>query len=281
MDDTQFNAPLSQLPEGEKATRAASFGAFAGEYERFRPGPPAAALDWILPGPVATIVDLGAGTGAVTRLLVDRADDVVAVEPDDRMRAILTERLPGVRAVKGHGESMPLPNTSADAVIAATSWHWMEPVSTLQEVARVLVPGGALGVLWAGPDPDGAFLAQARALIAQRSSGDAGEAEEGSGELRNLIMGDATRPDNVLEIPAGAPFAQPEQRAFTWDVALDADELVGLLSTFSWIITLDDDTRAGVFAEARRLLKEFLGVEGDVTVDVAFRAAAYRTVVRS
>ena len=93
----------------------------------------------------------------------------------------------------------------------------------------------------------------------------------------SLIMGDALRPSSSLEIPPGVPFDQPEHAVFTWDVALNADELIGLLGTFSSIITLPEETRKGVVAEARRLLRELLGVEGDVTVDVAFRSDAWRS----
>jgi hypothetical protein len=90
-------------------------------------------------------------------------------------------------------------------------------------------------------------------------------------------MGDAQRLPSSLEIPAGVPFAQPEHEVLTWDVALNADELIGLLGTFSWIITMPEETRPRVIAQARRLLGDLLGVEGDVTVDVRFRADAWRT----
>jgi len=76
------DVPLSDLPPEEKARRAASFGEVASHYDRYRPGPPPAAIDWILPTRVARVVDLGAGTGALTRLLVDRAEEVVAVSTD-------------------------------------------------------------------------------------------------------------------------------------------------------------------------------------------------------
>ena len=122
------------------------------------------------PAPVRTAVDLGAGTGALTRLLVGRADEVVAVEPDDRMRAVLAESVPGVRAVAGRGESIPLPDASADAVMASSSWHWMDTVPTLLEVGRVLVPGGTLAAVWSGPDPDSGLIAQARALLQRRGT---------------------------------------------------------------------------------------------------------------
>jgi SAM-dependent methyltransferase len=228
------------------------------------------------------VIDLGAGTGALTRLLIDRADDVVAVEPDDRMGSVLSEEVPGVRVVQGRGESIPLPDGCADAVLASSSWHWMDPVPTLHEVGRILVPGGILGVVWSGPDPEGAFLLQARALLTARPQDGAqaavadGEATRADGELSGLIMGDGLRPRPSLEIPAEVPFEQPERTSFVWEVALNADELIGLLGTFSWIITMSADTRARVIAEARRLLREFLGVEGDATVDVTFRAEAWK-----
>jgi len=267
-----------------EAERAGSFGAVASHYERYRPGPSVAALDWILPMHVGRVVDLGAGTGALTRLLIDRADEVVAVEPDDRMRSVLMEEVPGVRAVPGRGESMPIPDGSAEAVLASSSWHWMDPIPTLNEVGRVLVPGGVLGVLWSGLDPEAPFVVQARALLAERSRGGAGAAAEGEGErdrhggeMASLVMGDAYRPTLTLEIPHGVPFDPPEHEVFVWDVALNADELIGLLGTFSWIILMPEETRERVLAEARRLLAELLGVEGDVTVDVQFRADAWRS----
>jgi SAM-dependent methyltransferase len=268
--------PLSHLPPEVKARRSGSFGAVASHYERFRPGPPAAAVDWLLPDRVGRVIDLGAGTGALTRLLIDRADEVVAVEPDGRMRDVLIGEVPGVRAVDGRGESMPVPDGSADAVLASSSWHWMDVVPTLNEVARVLVPGGLLGALWSGPDPDGPFMSQAAALLAQQPR----PAPEGDGDgdvFAADILGDALRPVSSLEIPPGTPFDQPERRSFSWDVALNADDLIGLLGTLSWIITMPEEQRTRLVAEARRLLSELLGVEGEVTVDVAFRSDVWRS----
>ena len=95
--------------------------------------------------------------------------------------------------------------------------------------------------------------------------------------MSEFILGDGSRPSSTLEIPSGVPFAQPDHEVFQWDVALNADELIGLLGTFSWIILMPEDQRNRVVAEARRVLNEVLGIVGDVTVDVAFRAEAYRS----
>jgi SAM-dependent methyltransferase len=254
------------------AELSGSFGAVASDYERFRPGPPSAAVDWWLPERVHRVVDLGAGTGALTRLLVARADEVVAVEPDDRMRAVLHEAVPGATALRGRAEALDLPDASADAVLASSSWHWVEPVAGLTEVARVLVPGGLLGVVWSGPAPDGPFMSPARALLGAADGDDAGGSELGS-----MILGDARRPEFVLAIPDGLPYSEPEHRVMSWDLALTADELIGLLGTLSWIITMPPDRREHVTSTARRFLRDLLGLEGARTVDVAFKADVWRS----
>jgi SAM-dependent methyltransferase len=236
------------------------------------------------------VVDLGAGTGAQTRLLVDRARRVLAVEPDARMRSVLVDRLPGVIALDGRGEAIPVPDRSVDAVLASSSWHWMDPEPTLREVARVLVPGGTLGVVWSGPDPDGPFLAQAAALLSGGSDGavggtgtragdgddDADGADDGTAGLRGAVL-DTQRFHMVLEIPDGHPFTPVERHVHSWVVALTADELIGLLGTFSWVILQPDDRRRQIEAEARRLLRDALGIHGDVTIDVDYRAEAFRS----
>lgn len=272
-NDAGDAVPSSALDPDEKRRRAGSFGRVASQYDRYRPGPPAAAVDWFVPTRVSRAVDLGAGTGALTRQLVDRADEVVAVEPDPRMRLVLAEQVPSVRAVEGRGEAIPLPDRCADVVIASSSWHWMDPAATCAEVARVLVPGGTLGAVWSGPDRDGAFLVEAQALLADHIGIGSGDAVD----LRQAIFGDARRPDSTLQVPPGAPFGPVEHEVFRWEMALTADDLVGLLGTMSSVILLDDATRDAVLSATRRLLRELLGVEGDATVDVAFRADAFRT----
>ena len=270
--------PKDDRDAGEqKKLRSGSFGGVASTYERFRPGPPPAAVAWMLPDSATTVVDLGAGTGAMTQELVGKVERVFAIEPDDRMRRILASKLPEVTALNGTGESMPLATSSVDVVLASASWHWMEADRALEETARVLVPGGTLGVVWAGPDPDGPFISQAQARLTQMSSGKAASAATAESDLGRVVMDTENRVETVLRIQDGSPFAQPEQQVLSWNVALTADELMGLLGTLSWIITMPEDRRTHVVSEARRLLRDGLGISGEVTVEVQYRSEAWRT----
>jgi SAM-dependent methyltransferase len=276
-DETSERLSLAQLPQDEKDKRRSSFGSAAAHYERYRPGPPIEAVDWVLPGHVARVVDLGAGTGALSRLLIGKADEVIAVEPDERMRAVLTEVVPGAQAVDGRGEAMPLPDGSVDAVMASSSWHWMEPTTALAEVRRVLVPGGVLGAIWVGPDLDSDFVKSAQELLSQRTHGpgQTGVPDEQQ-ELAGMIMGDATRPVSRLEIPEDAGYETPELKIIKWDIALNADEMIGLLGTLSWFLTMPDEQRSRVLGEARQLLRDVMGVEGVVTVEIGYRCDVWR-----
>jgi hypothetical protein len=118
-------------------------------------------------------------------------------------------------------------------------------------------------------------MAQARDLLARRAA-ESSDTGPSAGNLGQLIFSESLRPEFVLTIPAGMPFSEPEHQVFSWDVALNADDLVGLLGTLSWIITMPDDERDRVITTARHFLRELLGIDGQVTVDVTFRADAWR-----
>ena len=131
-----------------KARHATSFGAATRAYERGRPSYPAEALDWLLPDGARRVLDLGAGTGKLTRDLAARGLDVVAVDPSAGMRAELGRVLPDIPVLAGSAEHIPLDAGSVDAVLVAQAWHWVDPKAAVPEIARVLKPGGRLGLLW-------------------------------------------------------------------------------------------------------------------------------------
>ena len=121
--------------------RARSFGSIAEHYARFRPPPPQEAVDWVLGEPRHTALDLGAGTGALTALLVQCVRTVVAAEPDPEMRSVLHKHLPRVPLVAATAEALPFGSATFDAVLVSSAWHWMDPDLTPIEVGRVLETG--------------------------------------------------------------------------------------------------------------------------------------------
>src|SRR5258708_1913356 len=135
-----------------------SFGAIAENYDRLRPSAPPQAIDWLLPERRQVVVDLGAGTGLLTRAVVGKAGHVIAVEPDERMRAVLAARSPGVEVLAGRGEDIPLPDASADVVLVSSAWHWLDPALAVPEVARILRDGGRLGVICTSRDRSADWL---------------------------------------------------------------------------------------------------------------------------
>lgn len=139
-------------PDGGRKERSLSFGAQAAAYERGRPSYPPAAVDWLLTpqagAPVHDVLDLGAGTGKLTTRLVERGLNVVAVDPIAELLDLSRTTLPDTPALLGTAEHIPLPDNSVDAVLVAQAWHWFDPERALAEVARVLRPGGRLGLLW-------------------------------------------------------------------------------------------------------------------------------------
>jgi len=184
--------------------RARSFGTVAEDYERWRPGPSPSVVDWLLPARARRVVDLGAGTGALSRLLVERVDEVVSVEPDPRMRQVLVRRVPGATVLDGRGEQLPIDDASADAILVSSAWHWMDVEPTLTEAARALRPGGVLGVVWSGPDWAGGGVDELRGVIERDPSY--------AGLLATLADQVVTDDNRRLVVPPGFPFTEPR----TW-----------------------------------------------------------------
>ena len=159
----------------------------------------------------------------------------MAVEPDDRMREVLIEWSPASTPWPDRGESIPLPDASVDAVLASSSWHWMEPSPPSSRWAGSSYPAAR----WrrCGPGPTPMRVSSPRPGNCW-PAGSPGVDSERRSEL-SASLGNQNALDQRLEIPPGVPFGQLEQTVFTWEVALNADELIGLLGTFSWVILMD------------------------------------------
>ena len=128
---------------------AQAFGGAAELYDRVRPGYPPEAIDWLAQVlDMGMVVDLAAGTGKLTLPLLAVASRVIAVEPSEGMLAVLRRVAPEAEALAGTAESIPLPDSSADAVVVAQAFHWFDHDAALAEIHRVLKPGGALALVW-------------------------------------------------------------------------------------------------------------------------------------
>ncbi len=209
------------------SARASSFGAAADAYERGRPPYPESALDFLLPGGTPRVLDLGAGTGKLTRQIRARGLDVTAVDPSEGMLGELRRAVPEVAAHVGTAEAIPLPDASVDVVLVAQAWHWVDPARAVPEIARVLTPGGRLGLIW--------NLRDERTDWVQR--------------LGTIIGGEARR-----ETTMGPPFGPVEAATFGWTHSMQPAELLDLVASRSRVILLPKDERAAVLAQVRQLV---------------------------
>ena len=238
----------------DRESRRLSFGSVAEDYDRYRPAPPPQALDWLIPPDATAVLDLAAGTGAVTRLLIGRAPSVVAVEPDERMRAVLAARCPEAEVLAGRGEDIPLPGASVDAVVIASAWHWLDPERAVPEICRVLRPGGTLGVIYASRDTRVGWVAEFNALMREAREADRATPAPGEGNGSDASRGERRRRRQVT-FPPGTPLSPVEERTVEYSLPMTKDDLFGLLGTYSGVITLGPDARAGFSQRARDFLE--------------------------
>jgi SAM-dependent methyltransferase len=243
-------------------TRATSFGQVAGDYDRLRPGPPGDALDWLVPPDCVTAVDLAAGTGLFTRALQQKVTRVIAVEPDDRMRAVLAARSPRVRAVAGRGEAIPLPDASVDGVFVSSAWHWLDPDQAVPEIARVLRDGGRLGVIWTGWDRQADWTAEFGMSGGPRAASSPGRAGSRPGRRHEVML------------PPQAPFHGTASASFTFTRTMTVDEIVAWRATYSGTITAPAEDRAAALVRAREALLRRADPDG--TVEVSMRSTCWR-----
>jgi SAM-dependent methyltransferase len=246
-----------------RAERALSFGAIADEYDRLRPGPAPEAITWLLPGRPDVVVDLGAGTGLLSRAVAPLARRVIAVEPDSRMRAVLASRSPGVEVLSGRGEAIPLPDATADAVLVSSAWHWLDLDLAVPEIARVLQDGGRLGIIWTG-----------RERTPWLRAGEWFATDDGDDRRQPDAADLATPRGRQVTLPESATFRNIETRAFQFTRRVSIPDLVEWLATYSRVITASDEVKADGRARAAAALAEQFP---DATeLDVPMRSHCWR-----
>ena len=206
----------------DRVEQAKSFDRAAEEYERTRPDYPDAVLDVLPLGPEATVVDVGAGTGKLTRVLARHYARVLAVEPLDRMRAILEQVVPAAESYPGSAEKLPLPDASVDGVFAAQAFHWFANDEAVAEFARVLRPGGVLALIWNEGD-DARIDPRPEAYRAQLE------------ELHAPSLAAVRDGPPFKDLIERGPFGAVAEEAFPHDHVLDRNGMLDNVRSMSWI----------------------------------------------
>src|SRR3989440_4373498 len=221
------------------------FELVADVYERARPEYPPEAVVWMAAklglGDGRTVLDLGAGTGKLTRALVSTGARVIAVEPGEAMLAQLRTVLPDVEAIQGAAESIPLADASVDAVTVGQAFHWFRPVEAVPELRRVLRDGGAVALIWNNRDPDDALQTEITNLI------------------RSLPARRARSEHSARRLTKSGLFGPVEERRFSFVQELDADGLVERIASISYVAAAPPADQAAVERQLRQLVAAHRG----------------------
>ncbi|MDQ4213958.1 class I SAM-dependent methyltransferase [Microbacterium capsulatum] len=240
--------------------RATSFGSETSSYEQGRPEYPAAAVAWMLEGVAGdtrSIVDIGAGTGKLTRGVLALGDtSVTAVDPDAQMLAALHTSAPDVPGLVGTAEELPLADGVADAAVLGQAWHWVDPVAASREIGRVVRPGGVLGLIWNVRD----------------------ERTDWVRRLSGIMMGSPAE-QMIAEdgVAVFEPFGPLEERRWEWSRPMTRAELHAMARSRSYIITAPDEEKARIERGMDALFDELGLVEGS-TLAMPYLTVAYRAI---
>ena len=244
-----------KLDHGRRQELGQSFQDGGEHYERVRPGYPAESADWLIPAGARDALDVGAGTGKFTALLLDRGLAVAAVDPSTDMLDQLRVLLPGVRATEGTAEATGLADSSFDVVSVAQAWHWCDPIAASTELSRVLRTGGTLGLIWNQLDTSVPWV--------HRLS-------------RIMHAGDVYRPH--FRPPVGLEFEGLESHVTHWEDALTTGEIMELAKSRSYYLRSGEATRAKVLANLDWYLHDHLGHEPGARLGLPYLTLTWRAV---
>ena len=212
------------------------FGEVAEAYERGRPGYPEDAVRWLVGNEPRDVVDLGAGTGKLSRTLVSIGHRVTAIEPLPEMLDLFPGAAPGASAILGSAEIIPLPDAFADVVVSGQAFHWFDHALAMPEIARVLRSAGRLGLVWNTRDDDDPFMARLSAVIGNDQS--------------------------YLAVVESGLFGPVETAAFRHEQVVDRATLLDLVLSRSHCAKLPLADREPVFEAVGRLYDDAAGPDG-------------------
>ena len=239
---------------------AVGFDVAADAYERGRPSFPADAVDLVvsLCPPERPVVEVAAGTGKLTRLLVERGLAPVAVEPVAGMRRVLARTTPGVAQVAGVAEALPIRDGAVGAVLASQAFHWFANATAVAELRRVLEASGRLVLVWNVRDETVPWVAEL-GRIHEPHRGDTPHYQ--SGAWRDAL--------------AGGPFGPLQERHLAVVQRLTPDEVVDRILSVSFIAVLAEPARAAVAAQLRELLATHPDTRGRAELELPYRTDVF------
>ncbi|QEO15491.1 class I SAM-dependent methyltransferase [Agromyces intestinalis] len=250
MSDGLVNDPADPVT----VASARSFGHAASVYHAARPGYPREAVEWLV-GDAARILDLGAGTGKLTQALVALDREVIAVDPVAEMLEELEVAVPGVPRILGTAEDIPVEDASVDAVVAGQAWHWFIPERAIPEIARVLKPGGTLGLVWNSRDTSVDWLREAGEIMHER--------HDASATFESYVK-------------VGAPFGPVEEHTVDWSARMSRSAFLDLVRSRSYFITADAAEQAATIAALETLLDTHPDLAGASELEVPYRTRCFR-----
>jgi len=247
---------------GVHRAAAEGYGTAADAYRRSRPGYPDRLVTWLADelriGPDTDVLDLAAGTGAFTRSLVPTGARVVAVEPVAQMRRILAVELPGVPALDGTAEQIPLPDGSMDVVTVAQAFHWFDGPAAAREIHRVLRSGGRLGVIFNVRDESVPWNRRITQTLAS-------------------LEGDAPRHRHArwrAALNTGEWFFRPRELSVPFDWPVTRAGFLDRVGSISFVASAPEEARAGLLSEVKGMLDADPDLAGRAEIPFAYRAEA-------
>ena len=229
-------------------------------YERIRPSFAEAALDWALAAGAHRVLDLGAGTGKLTAALVERGLDVVAIDPSPNMLAQLRAKLPGVDARVATSEATGLPDASVDAIVVGSAFHWFTRPDAEREMARILRPGGVVGLLWNLRDPSSATVQAFHAAQAHAT--------------------ESQPPEHSRVTLDPRYFGPTEFGSFPHTQTMRPADLVDLVASRSYVIAMAEPERTRLLDRVRQFVDTSPDLIGRETFDLPYQTVVRRATVR-
>ena len=247
--------PDPEQTQGATPDWAHSFGGVVDAYDRARPTYPRDAAAWLVGQDAASVLELGAGTGKLTAQLVDLGHDVVATDPDQTMLARLSRNLPEVRTLQAHAEELPVGDRAYDAVVAAQAFHWFDLDRALPEIARVLKPGGRVGLVWNQRDESIPWVRRLGKIIGTQEQLD----------------------EPAQALSESGLFGEVEEASYVHWQQVDRKSIQDLVLSRSNVAVLDDEGRAAKLAEVVAFYDDFgRGMDG---MQLPYVTRCFRAVV--